>query len=222
MTNIKHIAFIMDGNSTWANGKLNGYLEGMKNLGRIICEVNTLKIPFATCYAFSSENWFRPQAWIDNFMNLAIKFLEQDPIIQNVLEAGIRLKVIGNISKLPTKLQNLITKYEKETEKNNGTLMLLAMSYGSRDEIIRATQKLIENKAEISEQNISMALDTAGIPDPDLIIRTSGKQRLSNFLLWQAAYSELYFTDTLWPDFDKDELHKAINCFNARKRTYGR
>ena len=224
--NLKHIAFIMDGNSTWAKQRnqnvLNGYWKGMQNLGNIICDVNDLKIPVATCYAFSSENWFRPKDWIDSFMSLAVKFLETDPIIQKVLDAKIKLKVIGNIQKLPENLQNIIIKYEKETENNTGTLLQLAMSYGSRDEIVRAVKKLVADNMEITEESISNNLDSAGISDPDLIIRTSSKQRLSNFMLWQAAYSELYFTDALWPEFDKNELLKAIEVFDSRNRTYGR
>ena len=239
--NLNNIGFIMDGNSTWAKSEgrdaLSGYLKGMQNLGNIICEVNNLGIPVATCYAFSSENWLRPKNWIDSFMLLATKFIESDPVIKKVLDAKIKLKVIGNIKKLPENLQKIIHKYEEETANNTGTILQLAMSYGSRDEVVRAVNKLLSNKLlgnqllsnklvasdiEITEDDISNNLDTAGIPDPDLIIRTSGKQRLSNFLLWQVAYSELYFTDVLWPDFSKDDLLKAIDYFNNQKRTFGK
>lgn len=224
--NLKHIAFIMDGNSTWAKRQnkhvLDGYLAGMKKLANIICYVNSINIPYATCYAFSSENWLRPKVWIDSFMNLAIKFLENDPLIQTVLDAKIKLKVIGNKTKLPVKLQNLITYYEDITANNTGTLMQLAMSYGGRDEIVRAVKKVIDSKLEVTEENISNNLDTSGVPDPDLIIRTSSKKRLSNFLLWQASYSEFYSSDLLWPDFTEEELHKALDDFNSRIRTYGK
>lgn len=222
---IRHIAFIMDGNSTWAKIKnkpiLDGYLAGMKKLANIILYINSLNIPYVTCYAFSSENWLRPKDWVDGFMDLVIKTLENDnKLIKTLLDAKIKLKVIGNKSKLPIKLQNIINYYENITKDNEGTLMQLAMSYGGRDEIVRAVTKLIENQMEINEENITQYLDTNGIPDPDLIIRTSSKKRLSNFLLWQASYSEFYSSDLLWPDFNKDELHKALSEFNNRVRTF--
>ena len=223
---LKHIAFIMDGNSTWARIQnkpvLDGYLAGMRKLANIICYLNNINIPYVTCYAFSSENWLRPKAWIDSFMNLAIKFLEKDPLIQTVIDANIKLKIIGNKSKLPNRLQEIIEYYENITRNNNGTLMQLAMSYGGRDEIVRAVQRVINSKLEINENNINNNLDTSGVPDPDLIIRTSSKKRLSNFLLWQASYSEFYSSDLLWPDFNEEALHKAINDFNNRTRTYGK
>ena len=190
----------------------------MQNLAELICN---LKIPYATFYAFSTENWGRPKSWIDNFMNLALKFLETDPWIQKVLDAKVKLKVIGNILKLPQALQEIITKYENMTANNKGVVMHLAMSYGAKDEIVRAVKKLISRKIEITEGNISNALDTAGVPDPDLIIRTSGKKRLSNFLLWQASYSEFYSTDVSWPDFKIADFNKAIADFELRHRTFG-
>ena len=224
--NINHIAFIMDGNSTWARRQnkpvLDGYLAGMRKLANMICYLNSIKIPYVTCYAFSSENWLRPKDWIDSFMDLAIKFIETDPLIQTVLDAKIKLKVIGNKSRLPNKLQNIIKHYEDVTSKNNGTLMQLAMSYGGRDEIVRAVKRIIDNNLEITENNISNNLDTSGVPDPDLIIRTSSKKRLSNFLLWQVSYSEFYSSDLLWPEFSIEELHRALNDFNGRIRTFGK
>ena len=224
--NINHIAFIMDGNSTWAKRLnkpvLDGYLAGMKRIANIICYVNSINIPYATCYAFSSENWLRPKSWIDSFMDLAIKFLEKDPLIQTVLDAKIKLRVIGNKYRLPKKLQDIIEYYEGITANNDGTLMLLAMSYGGRDEIVRSVKKVIDSKLEINEENISNNLDTSGVPDPDLIIRTSSKKRLSNFLLWQASYSEFYSSDLLWPEFSEEELNKALDDFNSRIRTYGK
>lgn len=219
---IKHVAFIMDGNSTWAKNRnldvLDGYLAGMRSLASLVCN---LKIPYATFYAFSTENWGRPKSWIDSFMNLALKFLETDPWIQKVLDANVKLKVIGNLSKLPQQLRELIKKYEDMTANNNGLVMQLAMSYGSRDEIVRAVRQLASRNIEITEENITATLDTAGIPDPDLIIRASGKKRLSNFLLWQASYSEFYSTNVLWPDFKMDDFNKAVTDFETRHRTFG-
>lgn len=219
---IKHVGFIMDGNSTWAKIKnldiLDGYLAGMRSLAELVCN---LKIPYATFYAFSTENWRRPKIWIDNFMTLALKFLETDPWIQRVLDSNVRLKVIGNISRLPQPLQQVIKKYEDMTVANTGLVMQLAMSYGARDEIVRAVNKLIAKNIEVTEESLTNALDTARIPDPDLIIRTSGKKRLSNFLLWQVSYSELYSTDVLWPDFKITDLNKAVTEFGQRHRTFG-
>lgn len=219
---IKHIAFIMDGNSTWARNKgldiLDGYLAGMRNLANLICNIT---VPFATFYAFSTENWGRPKKWIDSFMNLAINFLESDPLIQKVLDAKIKLKAIGDRSRLPVSLQEIIIKYENLTKDNKGTVMQLAMSYGARDEIVRAVKKIKDTDVDITEENLSSYLDTSGIPDPDLVIRTSGKKRLSNFLLWQVAYSEFYSTDTLWPDFSLDDYNNAIADFENRHRTFG-
>ena len=224
--NIKHIAFIMDGNSTWAKKHnkpvLDGYLAGMKKLANIICYLNSINMPYVTCYAFSSENWLRPRSWIDSFMSLAINFLEKDPLIQKVLDAKIKLRVIGDKTRLPIKLQSIIKYYEDITANNNGTLMQLAMSYGGRDEIVRAVKKVIDNHLEVNENNINNNLDTNGVPDPDLIIRTSSKKRLSNFLLWQASYSEFYSSDLLWPDFSNEELNKALSDFSNRIRTYGK
>ena len=219
---IKHAAFIMDGNSTWAKQRglnvLDGYLAGMRSLASLVCN---LDIPYATFYAFSTENWGRPKIWIDNFMNLALKFLETDPWIQKVLDAKVKLKVIGNTARLSLPLQKIIQKYEDLTANNNGLVMQLAMSYGARDEIVRAVRKLASQNVEITEENITNALDSVGIPDPDLIIRTSGKKRLSNFLLWQASYSEFYSTDVLWPDFKMYDFNKSVADFEHRHRTFG-
>ncbi len=219
---IRHVAFIMDGNSTWAKknnvSDLDGHLAGMKSLAKLICKI---KIPYATFYAFSTENWKRPKVWIDGFMSLALRFLETDPLIKDVLNANIKLKVIGNKSSLPQALQNVINKYEEITVNNTGTVIQLAISYGGRDEIIRAVKKLNNKNIEINEENLSNALDTAGIPDPDLVIRTSGKKRLSNFLLWQVSYSEFYSTYTLWPDFCIDDFNIAVVDYEKRHRTFG-
>ncbi len=219
---IRHVAFIMDGNSTWAKkhnvSDLDGHLAGMKSLARLICK---LKIPYATFYAFSTENWKRPKAWIDGFMKLALRFLKTDPLVQEIFDVNVKLKIIGNRSLLPQSLQDIIKKYEELTKNSTGTLVQLAMSYGGRDEIIRAVKKLNNQNIEVNEENLSKALDTAGVPDPDLIIRTSNKKRLSNFLLWQVSYSEFYSTDTLWPDFCIDDFNIAIADFEKRSRTFG-
>lgn len=222
----KHVAFIMDGNSTWAAKNnvtaMNGYLKGMRTMAQIILDSIDLGINYATFYAFSMENWERPKNWVSDFMALALRFFKNDEYIKKILDANAKLKVIGDTSRLPQDLRNILTEYEQKTEHNNAITVQLAISYSSRDEIVRAAKKISESGGEFSVENLSNNLDTAGIPDPDLIVRTSSKQRLSNFLLWQAAYSEFFFSDLLWPDFSKQELQKALDEFSTRIRTYGK
>lgn len=216
----------MDGNSSWAilnkRPKMEGYLKGMQNMSRIILTVKDFGIKYATFYAFSSENWNRPKSWVSEFMKLALNFFRNDSSIKTILKSNVKLKVIGDKKRLSQEIQDILTEYEEKTKNNSSIIVQLAISYGSRDEIVRSLKKISDLGLNISEKNISNNLDTAGIPDPDMIIRTSGKQRLSNFLLWQAAYSEFYFSKLLWPDFDKAELKNAINEFSNRKRTYGK
>jgi len=216
----------MDGNSSWARlnkrPKMEGYLKGMQNMSRIILTVKDFAIKYATFYAFSSENWNRPKSWVSDFMDLILNFFRNDSSIKTILKSNVKLKVIGDKKRLSQEIQDILTEYEEKTKDNSETIVQLAISYGARDEIVRTLKKISDLGLDISEKNISDNLDTAGIPDPDMIIRTSGKQRLSNFLLWQAAYSEFYFSKLLWPDFDKAELQNAINEFSNRKRTYGK
>lgn len=222
----QHIAFIMDGNSTWAKAHgvplMDGYLKGMRAMSDVIVSAQELGLRYSTFYAFSMENWNRPQKWVSEFMALALRFFKNDPSVRKVIDAGARLKVIGDKDRLSQEIRNILDKYEAETKENTGITVQLAISYGSRDEIIRAFKKMQTNGVDPSIENLSASLDTAGTPDPDLIIRTSGKQRLSNFLLWQASYSELYFSDVLWPDFDRAELERAIGDFSNRERTFGK
>lgn len=221
-----HIAFIMDGNATWARehnkNPMEGYLKGMRTMADVILWAKELGISHTTFYAFSSENWQRPKGWISSFMKLAMDFFENDPAIKKVLDAKAKLKVIGDVSKLSKSFQEILKKYEKKTENNTGITVCLAVSYGSRDEIVRAAKKMADLGLDFTEQNFSENLDTAGIPDPELVVRTSFKRRLSNFLLWQISYAELYFSKLLWPDFSKSELEFAIEDFSKRERTYGK
>lgn len=216
----------MDGNSSWAllnkRPKMEGYLKGMQNMSQTILNLKNFDVKYATFYAFSSENWNRPKSWVSEFMKLALNFFRNDPSIETILKSNVKLKVIGNKSRLSQEIQDILTKYEEKTKDNTAIIVQLAISYGSRDEIVRCLKKISNLGLDISEENISNNLDTAECPDPDMIIRTSGKQRLSNFLLWQAAYSEFYFSNLFWPDFDKTELKNAINEFSNRKRTYGK
>ena len=226
MANIpKHIAFIMDGNATWAKqcskSIMDGYLTGMRTMAQTILDTKEIGVQYVTFYAFSMENWKRPVKWVSDFMALAMRFFKNDSSIKEVLNAGAKLKVIGDTTKLSQEFQDILQRYTVETVANTGITVQIALSYGARDEIVRAIQKMNEKNIDITEKNISENLDTAGIPDPDLIIRTSSKQRLSNFLLWQCSYSEFYFSPLLWPDFNKSELGKAVDEYSKRERTYG-
>ena len=216
----------MDGNSTWAkeNNKpvMDGYLVGMRTMAQTILDAKDLGVKYVTFYAFSMENWGRPRKWVSDFMALALRFFKNDKAIQEVLEAGAKLKIIGDITRLSPEFQNILNEYVERTKKHTGITVQLAISYGARDEIVRAVRKMQKQGIDFTAENISSNLDTAGVPDPDLIIRTSSKQRLSNFLLWQCSYSELYFSNLLWGDFNKTELKKAIDEYSKRKRTYGK
>ncbi len=222
----QHIAFIMDGNSTWAkkNNKpiMDGYLVGMRTMAQTILDAKELGIKYVTFYAFSIENWGRPKKWVSDFMALALRFFRNDKSLQEVLRAGAKLKVIGDIARLSPEFQNILNEYVEKTKDHTGINVQIAISYGSRDEIVRAVKKMLKQGIDFTVENISDHLDTAGVPDPDLVIRTSSKQRLSNFLLWQCSYSELYFSNLLWGDFNKAELQKAIDEYSKRERTYGK
>jgi undecaprenyl diphosphate synthase len=216
----------MDGNSSWAaaNGvrQLDGYLSGMRNLVRIAVLCGKFDIKYATFYAFSTENWERPSKWIMEFMNLAMSFYENDSSIGDLKRAGAKLILLGDITRLELKMQKILLGLVEETRDNPGITVCLAINYGGRDEIVRACRKIVEQNGEITEENIGRNLDSSGIPDPDIIVRSSGKRRLSNFLLWQSSYSELYFTNVLWPDFSEYNLREVITEFGVRERTYGK
>lgn len=222
----QHVAFIMDGNSTWAKVHdkpiMDGYLLGMRTMAQTILDAQDLGIKYVTFYAFSMENWARPEKWVSDFMALALRFFESDESIQKILNAGAKLKAIGNITRLSPEIQNILKEYETKTKNNTSIIVQIAISYGARDEIVRTAQKMKSQGISFTEENFSNNLDTAGVPDPDLIIRTSSKQRLSNFLLWQCSYSELYFSNLLWGDFNKTELQKAIEEYSKREKTYGK
>jgi undecaprenyl diphosphate synthase len=216
----------MDGNATWArdNGKdvMEGYEAGIRNMSSIILSVNDYGLKFATFYVFSSENWGRPMSWISDFMSLAVKFLKSSETIRTILDIRPKLRIIGDKTKLNQEILNVLSTYEDETKDNTGMTVCLAISYGGRDEIVRAANKISTLGLKFTDENISEYLDTAGIPDPQIIIRTGGHKRLSNFLLWQSYYSELYFTETLWPDFGDTELKKIITNFASVRRKHGK
>lgn len=225
-----HVAIILDGNGRWAKKRLMprnyGHAQGSKTVEKICEEAHRMGIKYLTVYAFSTENWNRPEDEVDALMKLLRNYMKD--CIKTSNKNNMRVRVIGDINKLPNDLQASILELEKTSEKNTGLNFQVALNYGGRDEIIRAIKNLYHdiNNEKISLDNIdskliSEYLDTNGIPDPDLLIRTSGEQRISNFLLWQLAYTEFYFTDVLWPDFDKKELIKAIEYYNSRERRYG-
>lgn len=216
---LKHIAFIMDGNGRWASARNMPREYGHKNGARVFREIteycHKIGIKYITVYAFSTENWKRPKREVDAIMKLLDEYLDK----QRPENASIRF--IGDINVLDEKLADKIRTMEKETA-GHECVLNVAMNYGSRAELVNSFNKLIrDGKTEVTAEDINAALYTGDCPDPDLIVRTGGDLRISNFLLWQAAYSELYFTDTLWPDMNEEEVDRAVNDFYSRKRRYG-
>jgi len=226
-----HIAIILDGNGRWAKKRMMprnyGHAKGAKAVEQICEDAYNIGINYLTVYAFSTENWKRPKDEVDALMKLLSDYLEDS--LSRATKNNMCVKVIGDKTALSIDLQNKIEKLETVTKDNTGLHFTIALNYGSRDEIVRAIKKVatdVKNEKlgveDITEQVYSNYLDTKGIPDPDLLIRTSGEERLSNYLLWQLAYTEFYFTDCLWPDFDKKELLKAIVEYTKRDRRFGK
>lgn len=226
----KHVAIIMDGNRRWAKKRglptSMGHSEGASTLEKMADACSEFGIEYLTVYAFSKENWKRATAEVDYLMKLLAKHIKDfDKRIKN---KNVRLRLVGDIEGLNSELQDGIRSIEERTKNNTGLTVNIAINYGGRAEIAYVTKKIAEEISngdlqleDIDEDTICKYLQTKDSPDPDLIIRTGGECRLSGFLLWQAAYSELYFTDVLWPDFNKDELEKAIMEYNSRKRNFG-
>lgn len=220
----RHIAIIMDGNGRWAQKRklprIFGHRAAMKTVRNIVEACADLKIEALTLYAFSTENWSRPEKEISGLMLILRKYLASE--LKTMLRNNVRLMTIGDQSKFPESIREELRKTIRETRGNTGLVLNLALNYGSRQEIVRAANKLIAGGAKkIDEQTLSDSLDTAGLPDPDLVIRTSGEMRISNFLLWQIAYSELYITPVLWPDFSEKHLFEAIIDYQKRDRRFG-
>lgn len=221
---LQHIAFIMDGNGRWAERRgmprRFGHRYGAEAFKKVIKYCGDIGIKYVTVYAFSTENWARPEKEVQSIMKLLDKYL--DECEKTLKEYSIRMKFIGDISKLDQGLIQKATRLE-EMSKDNDLTLCLAINYGGKDEIVNACNKLIASgKSSITAEDISSMVYTAGIPDPDLIVRTAGEMRLSNFLMWQSAYSEFYFTDTLWPDMSSVDIDKAVEAFYNRKRRYGK
>lgn len=221
----RHLAVIMDGNGRWAKmrglDRSEGHRAGARAVREIVTECRSLGIGWLTLYAFSSENWNRPPAEIAALFNLLVEFLRVETPL--MAEKGIRLNVLGDMNGLPVP-QRLALKHSMAKTARGEMVLNLALNYSSRTELVNAIKTMLEEKLDpttITEDTISQYLYTSGMPDPDLVIRTSGEQRLSNYLLYQCAYSELYFTNTLWPDFDKHELRKALVEYSSRTRRFG-
>ena len=225
-----HVAIILDGNGRWAKSKgmprNYGHTVGAKNVETVCRAADELGIKYLTLYAFSTENWNRPQNEVTALMKLLEGYLKN--CIKTADKNNMRVRVIGEITRLSNAFQQRIHELETASASNTGLNLTIAINYGSRDEILRAVRHMVEDAREgkletkdIDENVFSSYLDTRELPDPDLLIRTSGEQRLSNYLLWQLAYSEFYFTDVPWPDFHKKELELAIEAYNKRDRRFG-
>lgn len=226
----EHVAIILDGNGRWAKKRFlprnMGHAQGSKTVERIIEDAYDMGIKYLTVYAFSTENWKRPKDEVDALMKLLRDYLKT--CIKRANKNNMRVRVIGDVAGLTDDLREKISQLEEASKDNTGINFTIALNYGSRDEMIRAMRTMADDllsgtlkKEGITEEVFAGYLDTKGIPEPDLMIRTSGEQRLSNFMLWQLAYTEFYFTDVLWPDFNKKELKKAVEYYNGRERRFG-
>ncbi len=226
-----HVAIIMDGNGRWAKKRgmprTYGHKKGAENVVKITRSMKESGIKFLTLYAFSTENWQRSKDEVDALMQLLNEYLDKE--LKEIMENNVRIRFIGERYMLSPSIQEKMLHLEKESAENTDLTLCIALSYGSRQEILAATQKIAQKVAsgkmdvsQITQEAFSNELYTRDIPDPDILIRTSGEQRISNYLLWQLAYTELFFTDTLWPDFDKNELCDIIQSFNKRERRYGK
>lgn len=229
--NLQHIAIIMDGNGRWAKSRglprSAGHKKGADTLQNIAKSASELGVKYLTAYAFSTENWHRPQEEVDYLMNLLRQYLKSG--LKELQEHGAKIRFIGERQMLDKDIVDQIAKIEAETATNDKFVLCIALSYGSRQEIVAATKQIASkiksgqlNIDDINENLVTSSLYTADIPDPDILIRTSGEERISNFLLWQIAYSELFFTKTLWPDFSVEELKNIINQYQSRERRYGK
>ena len=226
----QHVAIIMDGNGRWAKARglprIAGHKEGAEALRRTLESCADAGISWLTVYAFSSENWNRPADEVQDLMGLLKHYIKKE--ISALDKEGIRIRFIGDREKLSADIQKMLSDAEEKTAKHQRFNLNIALSYGSKQELTQACKNIAKQVAageltvdDIEERTIEANIYTSGMPEPDLLIRTGGEQRLSNFLLWQSAYTELYFTDTLWPDFQADDIDKAINAFSNRERRYG-
>tara|TARA_Y100000768_G_C23894503_1_gene641863 strand:- start:169 stop:843 length:675 start_codon:yes stop_codon:yes gene_type:complete len=222
MNQLNHVAFIMDGNGRWGlkkkKGRNFGHLNGVKTVKKVVESSIKLKIPIVTFYVFSTENWKRPKSEINFLFRLIISYFHEE--LNNITKNGIRIKILGNINTLPKKVKQYLNKAEKITKSNKRIIVNLAINYGSKNEIVTACKK-IKIRKKISEKNIEKNLFTRDLPNPEILVRTGGHKRLSNFMLWQLAYSEIYFLNKLWPDFNYNDLKKIVKNFKNIKRNFG-
>ncbi|WP_227935839.1 isoprenyl transferase [Alkalihalobacillus deserti] len=226
----KHIAIIMDGNGRWAKNKglprIAGHREGMKVVNKVVHKANDLGVEVLTLYAFSTENWKRPKTEVEYLMKLPERFLNNE--LPKLMKENVKVRLMGSIEELPDHTKKAVMKAVKETENNTGLILNFALNYGSRFELMDAIRKIAKQvelgsltSEELNESILEKNMMTAELRDPDLLIRTSGEIRLSNFMLWQVAYSEFWFTDVLWPDFNEKHLTEAIAVYQKRARRYG-
>tara|TARA_B100001964_G_scaffold13494_1_gene14041 strand:- start:674 stop:1351 length:678 start_codon:yes stop_codon:yes gene_type:complete len=223
MSSPKHVAIIMDGNGRWGlkNKKSRnlGHKTGLKKVEKIIKSSIKNNIKYLTLYAFSTENWKRPKLEIQFLLNLLESFLKEK--IEKLVKNGVKLKIIGDLKKFPKKIQNSLKSAQKKSDKNKKLLLILALNYGSKNELVNAIRKIKEKKMKINKSSVTKSLYTKGIPNPDLLIRTGNTNRLSNFLLWQLSYSEIFFVKKMWPDFNERDYKNVLDKFKKIKRNFG-
>ena len=224
MNSANHVAIIMDGNGRWALNRRKsrnyGHQQGLRTIEKIVDYSIKEKISYLTLFTFSSENWKRPKTEVNFLFKLLENYFKKN--LLKVIKNGINVTIIGNKSKLASNLRKIIKLAENKTKKNKKISVHLALNYGSKNEIINSLKNIIKKKQKITTKNFEQNLYTAGFPDPDILIRTGGKKRLSNFLLWQMAYTEIFFIDKMWPDFNKNDLKKILNKFRNIKRNFGK
>ena len=225
MNNLNHVAVIMDGNGRWGlkkNKSRNyGHLKGIKSVEKIIKASILKKISYLTLYTFSTENWDRPEKEINFLFDLIRKSIKKN--LKAIIKQGIKVNIIGNKKGLPKDIKNIVKYVEKKTIKNKNITLNLALNYGSKEEIVSAFKKInLKNKNKFTIKNFENKLYTKNMPDPEILIRTGGTKRLSNFLLWQIAYTEIFFIDKLWPDFNEDDFNKILRKFSKIKRNFGK
>ncbi len=224
MNKLNHVAFIMDGNGRWGMSKKKnrnfGHLKGVQTVEKIVKASLKLKIPVITFYVFSTENWQRPKTEIKFLFGLISSYFKKE--ITNVSKNGIKINILGKLTSLPLSIRKILNNTVKRTQKNKKLIVNLALNYGSKNEITESVKQIFKKKKFVTEKEISKNLYTGTLPDPDILVRTGGQNRLSNFMLWQLAYSELYFLKKLWPDFNESDLKKIIKNFKTIKRNFGR
>ena len=224
MNPVDHVAIIMDGNGRWALNRRKsrnyGHRQGLKTIEKIVDYSIKKKISYLTLFTFSSENWDRPKNEVNFLFKLLENYFKRN--LLKVIRNGIKVKIIGNKSGLATNLRKIIKLAENKTKKNKKISLQLALNYGSKNEIINSLKNIIKKKQKITTKNFEQNLYTSGFPEPNILIRTGGKKRLSNFLLWQIAYTEIFFVNKMWPDFDKNDFQKILNKYKKIKRNFGK